>query len=361
MMKDDEKSLTQVQLMGRGIVGPSVFDTASTSGRSRSASVANYADSAVNIGIRRRLGEQATAGVTAGAIAFDSSPSAIGVHRLYGTARYRSFDVLLGRTRLPTRHIMLPTLRDDDVLALSDLRNPLVDPQAIVPTHYGTVAAVHVAAEGRWNAWGYAEQLTDPSGAAVGSRAAHRFGADFVYEVEDLRAARSIDHVGLGVRASRIFGGWTWDAIASGVAHVRPAPGQLLELRLQAIGSTSARAAVTAAHGRQLAMVGAFRFVTTNRDAPRMQFAVVAGHLRSAFGGGGAHSAIAANALYRIGDGTDVAIQAQEEAFEGSLLTSYPRLRRSVSAVLIVTFDVRLATRIDEPTNLLQMEHAHIP
>lgn len=82
---------------------------------------------------------------------------------------------------------------------------------------------------------------------------------------------------------------------------------------------------------------------------------------RSLRDAGGSHVVALANAIVRIGPGIDIGLQAQEERLVGALGAPGATSRRSIQLAWMFSFDVRLLGRVDEPSTLLDLEHAHVP
>ena len=354
----------EVRVVGRGVVGPSSAWT-STAGRTSAATtLADFSDTATNLVLRERIGEASAARFAVGALAPTPDVGDVFVHRLYGTLRHRWLQVIAGRIRLPTRQIMLPTFRDDDLLAHTDLPNPFVAQQSTQSTHYGSLASLRVGPFDGVSAWIYAEQLARDASvpSAPPARIADRLGADVVLEREEHGTGADVDHVALGTRWTMMPDGQgRASLLASAVVHGSVAAHHFLEVRVHGFYADGSARAPVSTRAPDLASAAALRYLHRPERSPRLQLAAVAATRRSLWMGGGSHFAMLANALYRVGPAIDLGIQAQRDRWSGSLATLGADERLMVQLAMMVSFDVALFGKVDEPSSLLDLEHAHIP
>lgn len=291
---------------------------------------------------------------------------------LFIESRWLTFRV--GRARLKTRAVPIPTLRDDDLIRFTDAENPFSDGRSTADQQFGNTLDMSLWPTPRLYLDAHLENLptyvlAPEDGAAfrlnsVGMTIGYR-------EIPALASLSILRQAAVGFNAYNVdtdTQGWAFEGIAGLWINVIADPIHAVDLRAQVLyeggvdGASSPDTPQGALRSRSVATVASLGYTNrSNRLLPTYRFAAIAGARRHLDAGKNELSFVA-NGFYSLGVGVDVGVQYQvQRTDDGVSLLFGSEQEHSFRLAFVGTFETIFNPRFDERDSLLNTESGYLP
>jgi hypothetical protein len=382
-----QASLPRITFGGTGLVSFNVdATTAFAAGAADNTSVGtvnDFSDSFLMLRLDRQLYEKQRAGMIVSFLFPDARAGLGDVFYNQVMVFYRSsvFDGMLGRSRLNNFLLEFPTLREEDLLEYSFVRNGFANADNSEFSRYGNVLRGQLFQfNGRFTLAAQATNwtVTDAAGTKLDDFEVNGLSATAAYHLPDaVRYTGALRFVGVQVASQNIDvanRAWIHSVLGAIALNVMRNPLANLEARIQAIynfgvGTAGSGAppvpglgaVVGRAQAKSLSVTGSLRFLRRPYQLDRFQ-AAVTGAYKEFPDQSVSQFTIVPNAFYRLGQGVDVGLQYQFEQFSDALASVMGRKRsHSVKFTMAFRFQTMFNNYFGERDDILSLEHGYIP
>ncbi len=283
----------------------------------------------------------------------------------------RWLTVRIGRGRIASTVVPMPTLRDDDMIRFSGAQNPFTDGRSTADHQYGNVAEAAVWATPRVFAQVHLENLSNfvlqPQ--ALSSFALNSYGLTLGYrEIPSLVRTSVVRRVAIGMNAYRVdlpAQEVLVDAVVGAWINLVPDPVHTVDWRVQAIydrGSPSLGIVTLPDTFRvEQGMITTSLGYEYRRDMlPTIRTNVIGAYKRYIKDGIDQLS-IAGNVFYSLGATTEIGVQYQFRSRVGIPEAFGDDFAHSVKVALIVALDGTTTPIFTERNSLLNVESGYLP
>lgn len=370
----DPMVIPEINIGGRGLATVNGFDAGGTEGES--GSELDIADSSLLLGFSKYLFSDDDYGF--GAIGFKTVESGtelrddIFIHEMFVGVGGPSYEVRLGRDRLPNNLVVFPTIRDDDLLEFTHVGNGHVDAHAEEYQIYGNQV------RGSWWFSPFLSAGVAATARAEGSEADAGIGEfngaalTLAYDVpESIKFARglryaaiALDYQDLEAAQSGLAPADEMTAVIAGLSYnLSDNPEATWNLDLQAIRNQGAEVtglgdALQRARAESHGVVAALRFAERPHLQTRWQAALTLGWKDYADFDEADSLVIMPSYLYRLGAGVDLVAQAKYQE-NGDGLAAATGIEDEKAAWIGVNFafDYTLNESVANRQSILGLEH----
>jgi hypothetical protein len=277
----------------------------------------------------------------------------------------------LGRGRIRSLVIPLPTLRDDDLVRWSDAQNPFSDGRSTADHQFGNSADATFWPTPRLFADVHLENLSNfvLRPATLASFEINSYGLTLGYrEIPALVRTSVVRKVGIGANVYRLnipsqeFG---VDALAGTWLNVIPDPVHGVDWRLQGIynrgvPSLNITTLNDTFRAEQVSVTSSLGYSYRREMLPTFRANVVGAYKRYVRNGIDQYSVIA-NAFYALGATTDVGIQYQFRSRPKIPESFGDATAHSIKLAFVVALDTTTNRIFDERDSLLNTESGYLP
>lgn len=335
----------------------------------------SIADSSILARFDRRLFDKSVGGAVVGLQFPDPDadlPGSVFYHQVFAFLWDRGYRVELGRTKLRSFLVEFPTLRDDDLLEFTEVRNGFSNAGTEEFHQFGNHLAVDLFWPGRrLAATAYLAQRieTDDAGDAEDELNLNSGGILVQRNVpEALRFSSRIRQLGIGWDAQKVDrGGDTWKhaLLAGGVVNLTMDPRDHWEAVAQVIYDTGAgEPDLTTYRGRALAesvsVAAAVNYRRSTFQVLRWK-AGLTGAYKDYLDGDGSQWSAVPTIQYYLGDGVALLAQYRYTGRSGDLARAvgYDR-EHTVQVGLSFDFETTFNDYIGERDSILNLEHGYV-
>jgi len=349
-----------------------------------SSATNDFSDSSVLLGLREKLYNDFRGRLVVG-FQFPDARSNLGqifFHQVFVQLDDHTNNFLLGRTRLYSRLIDFPTLRDDDALDFTDVLNPFSNGINTQDSQYGNIIQyAHVFDQRFWiRAYGtHYTQNPTILGMQETNFSTNGGGGVFEYLVPGSqiwnRPVLQQLGVGTNIFSTRRYPGIDKKEVltslqASTIINLKRDPVNFIDLRHQTLWNLGFSDDVNQLHNffdvtraRSVATYTTFRFLHSKLEVPTYQLALGFGY--KTFTGLKQKTnefQVIANGFYRIGENFDVGLQYEFKHLNGDLqqLNSGRSTINSLKLAVIFSTDFLFNKQFDNRNSLLNLEHGYI-
>lgn len=285
---------------------------------------------------------------------------------------HRWFTVRVGRGRIRSLLVPMPTLRDDDMIRYTDAQNPFSAGLSTADLQFGNTAELSVWPTPRWYAELHAENLTSTVLAPADERAfrLNSVGITAGYREIPADAPLSVIRqlaVGANTYHTDVAGQrWTADVLAAAWLNVLVDPIHEIDVRAQIAYSLGVAGATPdtpagAEQTRAVFGVASIGYTYRRRLLPTLRAALVAGwhrYTRADLDQAG----LAANVFYALGPAVEVGVQYRYQRRDAGLATAFGDDQEHLVAVALVgTFETVLGRLFDERDSVLNAHSRYLP
>lgn len=277
----------------------------------------------------------------------------------------------LGRGRIRSLIIPLPTLRDDDLIRWSDVQNVFSDGKSTADHQFGNTADATFWATPRFFADVHIENLTNQvlRPAALASFEVNSYGLTLGYrQIPALARTSVVRKIGFGANLYRLgapsqkFG---VDALAGAWLNVIPDPVHGLDWRVQGIynrGTPSLNITTLndTFRAEQVSVTSSLGYSYRREMLPKFRANVVGAYKRYVRDSLNQYSVIA-NAFYALGATTEIGLQYQFRSRASTPESFGDDLAHSIKLAFIVALDTTVNRIFDERDSLLNTESGYLP
>ena len=277
----------------------------------------------------------------------------------------------LGRARIRSLVVPMPTLRDDDLIRWSDVQNVFSDGRSTADHQFGNTADATFWATPRLFADVHLENLPNfvVRTATLSSFTINSYGLTLGYrEVPALARTSVVRRVGLGTNVYRLdtpsqeFG---LDALAGAWLNVVPDPVHNVDWRIQGIynrgtPSLSITTLNDTFRAEQVSAASSVGYAYRREMMPTFRTNVVGAYKRYVRNGID-HYSVVANAFYALGPTTEVGLQYQFRSRANVPESFGDDLSHSIKLAFVMAFDISSNRIFDERDSLLNTESGYLP
>jgi hypothetical protein len=282
------------------------------------------------------------------------------------------FTLRIGRGRLMSRIVPLPTLRDDDLIRYSEAQDPFSDGRSTADHQIGNTFDLSLWPSPRCFVDLHAENLSSfvLSPQDYSSFSINSIGATLGYkQIPALAPISLLRQVGMGANAYHVKDpsqAWLIDVMAGVWLNLLPDPVHRIDWRAQALyspGVSGARPDTATGSFRAQVVSAASSLGYTFREEmnPTFRAAIVAGYKRYVSSGGDQYSVVA-NAFFALGVSTEIGLQYQYQQNSPEVAKLYgENLQHTLKLVLAGSFETVVNPRFDERDSILNTEGGYLP
>ncbi len=275
--------------------------------------------------------------------------------------------VRLGRGRIKSRLLPLPTLRDDDLIRFSDTQNPFTDGRSTADLQYGNLLDTTVWITRRAYAEAHLENLPTFVLGPLGADpfAVNSLGMTVGYrQIPSLTALSTVRLLAVGGNAYHVSTAgqrWMFEVTGAGWINLVVDPVHNVDLRAQVSWSPGIDgvAPTTAAGTFQAAEIStavALGYTYRRRLLPTMRFALVGGQRRY-LDAGATQFSVVGNGFYSLGTTVEIGLQYQFQRQDESLPLLFGEDdEHSIKLALVGSFDSVINRLFDERDSYLNVE-----
>jgi hypothetical protein len=277
----------------------------------------------------------------------------------------------LGRGRIRSQIIPLPSLRDDDFIRWSNVQNPFSDGRSTADHQFGNTADASFWASPRFFADVHIENLTNNvlAPANLASFQINSYGVTLGYsEIPSLARMAVVRKVGVGANVYRLdlpsqeVG---VDALAGAWLNVVRDPVHGVDWRMQGIynrGTPSLRIGTLndTFRAEQISVASSIGYSYRREMMPTFRTNVIGAYKRYVRDGIDQMS-VAFNAFYALGAATDVGLQYQVRSRPNTPEAFGDSFAHSIKLAFIVALDTTTSRIFDERDSLLNTESGYLP
>lgn len=371
--------MPEFELAARGVMSVN----GQTANGNTSSATNDFSDSSVLLGLREKLYNDFRGRLVVG-FQFPDAESNLGqifFHQVFVQLDNHTNNFLLGRTRLYSRLIDFPTLRDDDALDFTDVLNPFSNGINTQDSQYGNIIQyAHVFNQRFWiRAYG-THYTQNPAilGMQETNFSTNGGGGVFEYRVPGSqiwnRPVLQQLGVGTNIFSTRRYPGLDKkEALtsiqASTIINLKRDPVNFIDLRHQTLWNlgfsdvNQLNNFFDVTRAQSVATYTTFRFLHSKLEVPTYQLALGFGY--KAFTGM-EHKTnefqVVANGFYRIGENFDVGLQYEFKHLKGDLqhLSGGRSTINALKLAVIFSTDFLFNKQFDNRNSLLNLEHGYI-
>ncbi len=285
-------------------------------------------------------------------------------HR-YGTLR-------MGRGRLKSRLIPMPTLRDDDLIRYTDVPNPFSEGIGTADLQYGNILDLSLWPAPRWYVEVHAENLASSALRPVDERAfrINSFGFDAGYrQIPALAPLSAIRQLAIGTNVYHVDSAaqiWTADVLAAAWFGLVVDPVHAVDLRVQGMYSFGIENVVletpaATQQARAIAAVASIGYTYRRRLLPAWRTNVIGGYRRYTEVDRDQWS-IAGNLFHAIGATVEVGLQYQFQRRDAAIPSAFgDDQEHSIKLALTGNFETVFGRLFDERDSLLNTKGGYLP
>ncbi len=335
----------------------------------------SIADSSILARFDRRLFDKSVGGAVVGLVFPDPDsdlPGSVFYHHVFAFLWDRGYRVEIGRTKLRSFLVEFPTLRDDDLLTFTEVRNGLSNADAEEFHQFGNHLALDLFRPGqRLRATAYLAQRieTDDAGNVEDEFNLNSGGILLQRSVpEALKFSSRVRQAGIGWDVQKVdTGGDTWKhaLLAGGVVNLTMDPRDHWEAMAQVIYDTGAGKPDLATYrGRALAesvsVAAAVNYRRSTFQVLRWK-AGLTGAYKDYLDGDASQWSAVPTLQYYLGDGVALLAQYQYTSRSGALARAvgYDR-EHTVQVGLSFDFETTFNDYIGERDSILNLEHGYV-
>lgn len=285
---------------------------------------------------------------------------------------HRYFTIRIGRGRIRSLLVPMPTLRDDDMIRYSDTQNPFSNGLSTADLQFGNTLEVSLWPAPRWYAELHAENLANTVLAPADERAFRLNSIGFTagYREIPANAPTSIVRqlaIGANTYHTDVAGQrWTSDLLAAGWLNLLVDPIHEIDLRAQVayslgiVGATPDMPA-GAEQSRAVFGVASLGYTYRRRLRPTLRAALIVGarrYTRAELDQG----SVAANVFYALGPTVEVGLQYQVQRRDAGLATAFGDAEEhTIKLALVGTFETVIGRLFDERDSVLNTSSRYLP
>lgn len=285
---------------------------------------------------------------------------------------HRWGTIRIGRGRIRSRLVPMPTLRDDDMIRYSDVQNPFSAGLSTADLQFGNTVEVALWPTPRWYAELHAENLTNTVLAPADERAfrLNSIGITAGYRQIPADAPTSIVRqlaVGANTYHVDVAGQrWTSDILAAGWLNLLVDPIHEIDLRAQVAYSLGVAGATPdtpagAEQTRAVYGVASLGYTYRRRMLPTLRTAVIVGARRYT-GAELDQRSVAANVFYALGPTVEVGVQYQYQRRDTALPVAFGDAEEhTIKLALVGTFETVIGRLFDERDSVLNTSSRYLP
>jgi hypothetical protein len=283
----------------------------------------------------------------------------------------RWWSARLGRGRIASEVVPMPTLRDDDMIRFTDAQNPFTDGRSTADHQYGNVAEAAVWVTPRLFAQVHLENLSNfvlqPQ--ALSSFELNSYGVTLGFrEIPSLARMSVVRRVAIGMNAYHVAlpaQDFIFDAVAGAWLNLVPDPVHTVDWRVQAIydrGVPGLNIATLPDTFRveQAMITSSLGYEYRREMLPTIRTNVIGAYKRYVKDGIG-QMTVGANVFYALGASTEIGLQYQFRSRASIPEAFGDDFAHSVKLAFIVALDGTTTSIFSERTSLLNVESGHLP
>ena len=284
----------------------------------------------------------------------------------------RWMTLRLGRGRLKTRIVPIPTLRDDDFIRFSDAQNPFSSGKSTADHQFGNTLDASFWASPRMYLDLHAENLPNdvfaPSSYTAFSL--NSIGASVGYkQIPALAPISVVRQLGLGMNVYHVRAAGQpllLDTMAGAWLSLLPDPVHNVDLRMQALYSPGVQGAdPTTANGtfrsQAVSAVGSLGYAYRPEILPKLRGNLMAGY-RGYLSSDAKQYSVAVNAFYALGLNFEAGLQYQFQRSSDSIPRLYgENFQHLIKLALVASFETVFNPRFDERDSILNVESGYVP
>ena len=330
----------------------------------------SIADSSLLARFDRRLFDKSVGGAVVG-LEFPDPDADVGgavfYHQVFAFLWDRNYRVELGRTKLRGFLVEFPTLRDDDLLEFTEIRNGFSDSEVEEYQQFGNHAALDLYwPDKRLVLTAYAAQRLDGEGRAD---RLNSWGLVVQRSVPDaIKFSSRLRQIGIGWDAQKVnAGGDTWKhaVMVGGVVNLTMDPADHWEAMAQVIydlgaGRTDLASERGRARAESLSAVAAVNYRHSTFQVLRWRAGLTTAYKRYRDADESEWSVVP-SLRYRLGDGVEFVAQYRYNRRSSGLARAvgYDREHR-IEAGLTFDFETSFNDYIGERDSILNLEHGYV-
>lgn len=279
----------------------------------------------------------------------------------------------IGRSRLPNSMTMFPTLRDDDQIDYTCVRNAFSSSRATEHSQFGNLVKGDFSlmdTKLRVSAFGANLFITDGQGNVENAFELNSGGVQVSYELPaGLRAESSLRQIGAALFSQKVeteTHEWMHSVLGGGVFDLNTNPVDHWDLRFQGIFNFGTdHASVDGIDDRALSeygsLIASVRYLRSAEHAPRLQAAFTFGYEEYLDTEASRYSLIP-SFVYRLPNHVDLFAQFEYEDYRQGLEDALGFNDQATMWIgLAYDFEMRLNDSFGDRANFLNLEHRYIP
>jgi len=283
----------------------------------------------------------------------------------------KHFHAKIGRSRISSRIIPFPTLRDDDFIRWSDAQNPFSDGRSTADHQFGNTLAVSYYPTPRLFAEIHAENLPTfvlrPD--TIAAYRLNSYGLTLGYkQVPALIPLSIVRRIGIGVNTYRLdlpAQQVSFDVLAGAWLNVVADPIHMVDVRLQAIYNRGVPRLPVATlndsfRTQQVSSMVSLGYSYREQMLPTFRTNVIAGYKRY-LAPEIDHVSVAYNAFYSLGINVDVGLQYQMRTRARIPEAFGDDFSHSIKLALVVSLETGTEPIFDVRESLLNTESGYLP
>lgn len=283
----------------------------------------------------------------------------------------KHFHARLGRSRMSSRIIPFPTLRDDDFIRWSDSQNPFSDGRTTADHQFGNTAAIAYYPVPRLSAEVHAENLPTfvLRPATIAAYTLNSYGLTLGYrQIPALLPLSYVRQVGVGLNTYRLDlpdQQVSFDVLAGAWFNIVADPIHMVDLRLQAIYDRGVpRLPVVTLNDsfrtQQISSMLSIGYNYRRQMLPTFRTNVIGGYKRYLAPEIDQFS-VAYNAFYALGVNADIGLQYQVRSRARIPEAFGDDFAHSIKLALVVSLETGTEPIFDGRESLLNVESGYLP
>ena len=298
-------------------------------------------------------------------------PGKLYVAEANGLYESRWVTARLGRGRLRSTVVPMPTLRDDDLLRWTDVQNPFSNGKSTADHQYGNTADASFWATPRLFADVHVENLPTTIGArpTLGDFGINSYGLTLGYrEIPALARTAVLRQVGVGANSYRLdlpsqeLG---VDALAGAWLNIVPDPIHGVDWRIQGlynrgIPSLNITTLNDTFRAEQVSIVSSLGYSYRREMLPTFRTNVIGAYKRYVRDSIDQYSVVC-NAFYALGATTELGLQYQFRSRPNAPEAFGDGFANSIKLAFVVALDATANRIFDERNSLLNTESGYLP
>lgn len=278
----------------------------------------------------------------------------------------------IGRGRMRSRAVPMPTLRDDDLIRYTDLSNPFSLVGSSADQQYGNVLDATFWPSPRWYIDAHVDNLPNNvlGAQSLTGFTVNSYGLTVGYrQIPALAPISFVRQIALGANASFVDApgqAFMFEAVAGAWLNLHPDPVHGVDLRLQGIynrgtGGTALGTINDTYRAQTVSAVASLGYAWRRDMLPTFRTNIVAAYRRY-FDADATQFTAIANAFVSLGAILEVGLQYQFQDNDPRVPLAFGEAQiHSLKLALVGTFETVVGRRFDERDSLLNAENGYVP